>query len=210
MEKSRKKIGIMGGTFDPVHFGHLLIAENAAQQYQLDEVWFMPTGYSPHKEQKYITDDEHRCRMIHLAIEDNPGFILSLEEVESERTNYTYQTLEELQKKYPENEFYFILGGDSLKNFETWRYPERVLNATYILAAVRDDMEGDAFWQQVSYLEQKYNAKGIFALRTPNSSISSREIRQRIYNQKTVRYMLPEKVRAYILENGLYRQYELM
>ena len=200
----------MGGTFDPVHFGHLLIAENAAQQYQLDEVWFMPTGYSPHKEQKYITDDEHRCRMIHLAIEDNPGFILSLEEVESERTNYTYQTLEELQKKYPENEFYFILGGDSLKNFETWRYPERVLNATYILAAVRDDMEGDAFWQQVSYLEQKYNAKGIFALRTPNSSISSREIRQRIYNQKTVRYMLPEKVRAYILENGLYRQYELM
>lgn len=210
MGESRKKIGIMGGTFDPIHFGHLLIAENAAQQYQLEEVWFMPTGTSPHKEQKYITDDEHRCEMIRLAIEGNPNFTLSLEEVESDRTNYTYQTLEELQEKYSENEFYFILGGDSLKNFESWRYPERVLKAAYLLAAVRDDMEGDMFWQQVSHLEQKYQAKGIFALRTPNSSVSSKEIRQRVYNQKTIRYMLPEKVRNYILENGLYRQYELM
>lgn len=209
MDESRKKIGIMGGTFDPVHFGHLLIAENAAQQYQLDEVWFVPTGTSPHKEQKYITDDEQRCEMVRLAIEGNPVFRLSLEEVKSDRVNYTYRTLEDLQEKHPDKEFYFILGGDSLKNFETWRCPERVLRAAYILAAVRDDMEGEAFGQQMSYLEQKYNAKGIFALRTPNSSISSREIRQRVYNQKTIRYMLPEKVRHYILEHGLYRQYEL-
>lgn len=206
MEEKRKKIGILGGTFDPIHYGHLLIAENAAEQYALDEVWFMPTGQSPHKSKQSITDASLRCEMIRLAIEDNPGFRLSRLEAESHETNYTYRTLELLKSIHPDMDFYFILGGDSLKDFETWRNPEQILQMVCILAAVRDDVEGMAFQKQITCLCEKYHAKGIFPLHTPNYSVSSSRIRELIKNQRTVRYMLPENVRAYILEHELYRK----
>ena len=204
MDEIRKKIGIMGGAFDPIHYGHLLIAESAASQYELEEVWFMPTGHSPHKTKQYITEANHRCKMVQLAIEDNPRFLLSRLEIESTETNYTYRTLEILTKQYPDTDFYFILGGDSLKNFESWRKPEQILKLAYVLAAVRDNVEGTEFLEQIAYLNEKYQAKGIFPLNTPNFSVSSHRIRELIGEGKTVRYMIPENVREYIKRYKLY------
>lgn len=206
MEEKRKRIGIMGGTFDPIHYGHLLIAENAAAQYSLDEVWFMPTGHSPHKVQTDISDALHRCAMIERAISDNPIFQLSHFEIESGETNYTYRTLGHLRALYPENDFYFILGGDSLKALEEWRKPERILQTAYILAAIRDDVEGSEFLKQIEHLNKKYSALGVFPLTTPNFSVSSRNIRDLVKKQKTIRYMLPEGVREYIDRHALYQE----
>lgn len=205
MEEKHKRIGIMGGTFDPIHYGHLLIAENAASQYSLNEVWFMPTGHSPHKMQTGISEALHRCEMIEQAISDNPIFQLSRFEIESEETNYTYRTLEHLRALYPENDFYFILGGDSLKDLENWREPERILKTAYVLAAIRDDIEGSEFLKQIEHLNKKYSALGVFPLTTPNFSVSSRNIRDLVKKQKTIRYMLPEGVREYIDRHALYQ-----
>ena len=205
MEKQRK-IGIMGGAFDPIHYGHLLIAENAAEQYGLDQVYFMPTGQSPLKAKRHITDAAHRCEMIQLAIADNPRFRLSTQEIDNEGTSYTYRTLERLKEKHPMDQFFFIMGGDSLKDFETWRYPERIVRAACVLASVRDDVEGDAFRKQLEYLRERFGTEAIFPLSTPNYEVSSHGIRTLTEQGQTIRYMVPESVRAYIEEHGLYRK----
>lgn len=204
MDGNRKKIGIMGGAFDPIHYGHLLIAENAAAQYQLDNVIFMPTGHSPHKTKQHMTDAVHRCEMIRLATFDNPHFSLSLQEIHSKETNYTYRTLELLKETHPTEQLFFIMGGDSLKDFEHWKYPKRILSAARILAAVRDDVDGSNFEQQKDELNAWYGKERIFRLNTPNFSVSSQNIRERVGSGKTIRYMLPECVRLYIMEHQLY------
>ena len=98
--EERKRVGIMGGTFDPIHYGHLMIAENAREQFRLDKVLFLPTGHSPHKQEQYVTDSIHRCRMVALAIADNPVFSLNKMEVESRKTSYTYITMQKLKDIY--------------------------------------------------------------------------------------------------------------
>ncbi len=201
----RIRIGIMGGAFDPIHYGHLLIAENAAAQYQLDQVIFMPTGHSPQKEKQHMTEAVHRMEMVRLAILDHPSFFLSLQEIEAPEINYTYRTLERLQKAHPDKALYFIMGGDSLKDFAHWKEPERILAVARILAAVRDHIDGSAFEAQKDALNQQYGEERIFRLQTPNVSFSSHNIRDRIRSGKTIRYMLPEAVRAYIMEHQLYR-----
>lgn len=209
MKENRKKIGIMGGAFDPIHYGHLLIAENAAAQYGLDQVIFMPTGHSPHKTKQHITDAAHRCEMVRLAIADNPCFSLSMMEINSRETNYTYRTLEQLKSLHPQDELYFIMGGDSLKDFETWVHPERILKSANVLAAIRDNVAGETFQTQIQYLKERFGTEGIYSLSTPNFTVSSHRIRSLIQNKQTVRYMLPEPVRAYILANQLYHPYKL-
>lgn len=204
MEKQSKKIGIMGGAFDPIHYGHLLIAENAAAQFGLDEVIFMLTGISPHKEKKHITDPIHRCEMTKRAISDNPAFSMSTLEIHAEETNYTYRTLEKLKALYPGYELYFIMGGDSLKDFENWRNPQRILMAANVLAAIRDNVEGDVFERQIAHLRERFGTEGIYSLSTPNFTVSSRRIRSLVERGQTIRYMVPEPVREYIIEHGLY------
>lgn len=195
----------MGGAFDPIHYGHLLIAENAAAQYDLDEVHFMPTGQPPHKKKQKLAEAAHRCEMIRLAIETNPRFTLSQLEINTHEVNYTYRTLERIRTAHPKEELFFILGGDSLKDFRSWKYPERILKAACVLAAVRDDVDGSAFQAQLADLNQWYGKERIFPLVTPNFSVSSRNIRQRAAGQKTIRYMLPEPVRNYIADHQLYQ-----
>lgn len=206
MVENQKRIGIMGGAFDPIHYGHLLIAENAAAQYHLDEVHFMPTGQPPHKKKQQLADAKHRCEMISLAIGDNPCFRLSQLEINAHEINYTYLTLERLQAAHPRETLFFILGGDSLKDFKSWRYPERILKAACVLAAVRDDIDGSTFQAQMDALNQWYGEERIFPLVTPNFSVSSRNIRTRAAQQNTIRYMLPEPVRDYIFAHRLYQQ----
>ena len=122
MSKKMKKIGIMGGTFDPIHMGHLILGEKAYEQLGLDKVLFMPCGNPPHKRnRKGRATDEQRAKMVRLAIEDNPHFELSLIEMHEEGYTYTYRTLEQLNVENPDTEYYFIIGADSLYNFDTWR-----------------------------------------------------------------------------------------
>ena len=198
-----KRIGIMGGTFDPVHNGHLLIAENAYEQLALDEVRFIPTGRSPHKQGKQITEGTHRLQMVKLAIADHPDFIADDIELRSEQLSYSYITLQKLCKNAPDDEFYFIMGGDSLRDFKTWYHPEVICSCATLVAAIRDDCDHEHLMVYAKELEQLYSAR-VRLIRTPNLSVASSELRRRIRAGETIRYQVPDVVREYIQSNRLY------
>ena len=197
-----KKIGIMGGTFNPIHYGHLILAENAATQYKLDKIWFMPTGNPPHKKASNVLDVKDRVEMVSLAIRENPKFELSLYEAKKTELCYTAQTLSELKEKFPEQDYFFIMGADSLFDFEMWKSPDIICKKASILAAVRDDIDRQELNEQMKYLKQKYDAN-IFELNTPNFSVSSHNIRNRVEKGASIRYLLPDVVISYIREHNL-------
>lgn len=199
-----KKIGIMGGTFNPIHNGHLLIAENALYQYHLDKIYFIPTGHSPHKGEQMIASAKIRYEMIERAIYGNPGFAASSIEINSPETSYTYHTLEKLTALYPDNRFYFIMGGDSLHDFHSWKNPKRICELCHLLVAVRNDMDKQALEHHANTVRQMFRGE-IDLLNTPNFSVSSREIRDRVRNHDSIRYLVPEEVRIYIEEHQLYK-----
>lgn len=201
---SAQKIGIMGGTFNPVHNGHLLIAENALSQYNLDKVFFVPTGSSPHKSDAKIAPAAIRYSMIEQAICDNPGFGVSSIEIDSNEISYTYRTLEKLYVRYPDVRFYFIMGGDSLKDFPEWVNPGRICELAHLLVAVRNDMDSNVLQPYIQGLKEQFHAS-IDLLNTPNFSVSSCEIRTRIHKGLSIRYLVPEPVRISIEEQQLYR-----
>lgn len=201
----KTKIGLLGGTFDPIHYGHLVIAENAAIQYDLEQVIFIPTGYSPHKKDSEIETVDHRMEMLMMALKDNPTFQFSTMEIESHETSYTYRTLEILHDKFPDWEIYFILGADSLDYLEHWVKPLRIFELAHILAAVRDDMNIPQMQMKAEKLSQQFQAKISF-INTPNIAISSRDIRTRIKQNQSIRYLVPNEVRRYILNKHLYQQ----
>ena len=199
-----KKIGIMGGTFDPVHVGHLILGEAAYRQFSLERVWFMPSGNPPHKRDRTGgATDEQRVEMVRLAISDNPHFRLSLIEMYEDGYSYTYRTLEYLRKQYPDTEFYFIIGGDSLFEFNHWREPQRIANACHIVAAVRNQVSPEKFDTVLSDMRSRYQRE-FLKLDTPNLDISSRHIRDMILKGESVKYYLPDPVIQYIYENHIY------
>ena len=127
MEKTNRKIGIMGGTFDPIHIGHLILGEAAYEQFGLDEVWFLPAGNPPHKRNRAgRAKDAQRVEMVRRAIASNPHFVLCTKEMKDEGYTYSYRTLEAMRKEHPGTEFYFIIGADSLFYFDEWKNPERI------------------------------------------------------------------------------------
>lgn len=199
-----EKIGIMGGTFNPIHNGHLLIAEYAREEFDLNRILFLPTGHSPHKSDLQTAAADRRCDMVALAIKDNPYFQLDFTEVNTPETSYTYRTLQKLKEIYPQAELYFILGADSLFDLEEWKEPAQIFSNCNILAAYREHQNQQDFSEQIAYLNQKYNAR-IFSLQAPVFDVSSRDIRRRIMKQKTVRYLIPEEVEDYIRKTRLYQ-----
>lgn len=200
----KKRIGIMGGTFDPIHIGHLILAEKAYEELSLDEVWFMPSGNPPHKQNREgRATDQQRLEMVQRAIEDNPHFRLSTEEMHPDGYTYTYETLERLHEKYPDHLYYFIIGADSLFDFDMWRKPERICQSACLLVAGRNDLPEESLRKQMTYLENKY--KGTFILlHTPNLDISSQMLRTWIRKGETARYYLVDRVYDYIKEEGIY------
>lgn len=199
-----KKIGILGGTFDPIHYGHLLIAQSAAEEFHLDQVMFLPTGKSPHKSTEQVTTPTLRCRMVEKAIFDHPLFFLSKMEAENTETNYTCLTLQKLVAEHPDSHFYFIMGEDSLDDFSNWKNPAEICRLATILVAVRNDT-GRSIEDKVSIMRDLYHAD-IQMLHAPNFSVSSSEIRERIRTGKSIRYMLPEQIELFIRENSLYQE----
>ena len=200
------KIGIMGGTFDPIHNGHLMLGEYAYHNFELDEIWFLPNGNPPHKDNPDIRKDtEDRVKMTELAIEDVPYFRLSTYETERIEPSYSYRTMEHFRVVYPEHEFYFIIGADSLFSIEKWKCVDRLFKTTVILAAYRGDADTpEEMNGQIRYLNQKYHSD-IRLLRTPILPASSHEIRKQIEEEHIQGLPIPPKVAAYIQEKHLYQ-----
>lgn len=199
------KIGIMGGTFDPIHNGHLMLGKAAFEQFSLDEVWFMPNGNPPHKKSSSIQSEAtKRAVMTELAVEEYPNFRLETYEVEREGISYSYETLEHFRRSRSGDEFYFIIGADSLFAIESWAEPKRIFSACIILAAYRDEIDTPyKIQKQIVYLQKKYGARIQF-LETPLMNVSSHELREMIKEGKNVTSYLPEKVEKYIKKEGLY------
>ena len=201
----KKRIGIMGGTFDPIHIGHLILAEKAYEELALDEVWFMPSGNPPHKQNREgRASDQQRVEMVRKSIADNPHFRLSTEEMHPDGYTYTYETLERLHKKYPDQTFYFIIGADSLFNFDTWMEPERICQEAVLVVATRDHTPLKELDQQMQLLSQKYNGNFI-RLDTMNIDVSSELLRSWHESGQSLRYYVPKPVISYIEKNDIYK-----
>ncbi|NLJ96918.1 MAG: nicotinate-nucleotide adenylyltransferase [Clostridiales bacterium] len=198
-----KKVGIMGGTFNPIHIGHLYLAEHAYEQAQLDYVLFMPTLNPPHKKEISIESASHRLAMVDLAIKDNPHFRLS--DIEYQRTGMTYtsDTLKVLKEINPDTEYYYIVGGDSLMMMDKWMDPQSVFDLSTIVAGARNQYSDSELENQAKHLENTYNGK-VILLDMPIVEISSEIIRERVTNKKTIRYYVPDEVWSYINDNKLY------
>ena len=199
------KIGILGGTFDPIHNGHLMLGEYAYRQFDLDLIWFMPNGNPPHKSNDSIeSQTKHRVEMVKRAISGTEYFSLQPYEAETKEVHYSYKTMDYFKRSYPEHEFYFIIGADSLFSIEKWVHPEILLKKCVILAAYRDEKGTEEMLAQIAYLNQKYQAD-IRLLNTPNVDISSSEIREMLKDGQSIQEIVPDTVYAYIEENQLYR-----
>lgn len=194
----------MGGTFNPIHIGHLIIAEKAREQLHLDDVLFMPSGTPYMKNEEDVLPKDIRAEMTRLAIEDNPFFDISTIEVDKEGKTYTYETLEQLRNYNESTEYYFIMGADSLWNIEDWKEPQKIFANCHVLAAVRENRSSTEMEEQAAYLKDKYNAS-IFLLKCSNIEISSTMIRNMIREGESIRYLVPEAVYDYIIKNKLYK-----
>lgn len=199
-----KKIGIMGGTFNPIHNGHLFLAENAYEQIGLDEILFMPSKNPPHKAKPDMVTDQQRVDMIALAIHGNPHFTLSTIELEREGFTYTADTLTLLKKAQSEVRYYFIVGADSLLMMHQWYQPQIIFDQCTVVAAARDQVDITRLSGCAEELKERYHAD-ILLVQMPTVQISSADIRKRIAQNKTIRYYLPEQVMEYIEKHRLYR-----
>lgn len=198
-----KKTGIMGGTFNPVHNGHLALARKAKEQFALDEILFIPCGEPYMKAAQKVESGQIRAEMTALAIQDEPCFFLSMLEIEHSGSTYTYETLERLKEQEPDTEYYFILGADNLFQITKWAKPERIFANCRLLAAVRDDKTVADMEAQIRFLEREYQAV-IFLLRIDHMDISSSQIRRKVAERISIEADVPASVRAYIEEKGLY------
>lgn len=199
----RRKIGLLGGSFDPIHQGHLNIASQARIEFDLDEIWFIPAGHSPNKEEGKMTSAEIRTAMVALAIADYPYFKLSRIEVDANETSYTYLTLSKLTSMYPDTQFYFIMGADSLDYLEQWCYPEIICQKAIILTAVRDDMDIVQIKEKILALSELFEAQ-IYPIHGGRTDISSTVLREQISSGGEKPNLLPVAVWNYICEHGLY------
>lgn len=197
------RIGIMGGTFDPIHNGHLTLGRTALIQYSLDEVWFMPNGNPPHKE-NIAAPIEARCKMTELAIRNIKEFRLELYEADEKTVSCSYETLEHFYETRKSDKLYFIIGADSLFMIESWVKPERIFPVCTLLAACRDEVSTPEKMNiQINYLKKKYGAE-IGILKAPLMPVSSHELRERIRSGKDFSDYIPWNVAEYIKKEGLY------
>ncbi|QEK13608.1 nicotinate-nucleotide adenylyltransferase [Crassaminicella thermophila] len=207
MNKSSEKyskIGIMGGTFDPIHYGHLVIAEQIRCEYNLEKVIFIPAGIPPHKSNLCVTDSKHRYLMTLLATITNPHFEVSKIELESNKISYTIHTIEKLKKIYHEDtELYFITGADAICELDTWKDVKRLTQLCQFIAATRPGLKLSHVDAKIKEFQNKYNAL-IRKINLPALAISSTDIRNRVKEGQSIKYLLPESVEYYIYKNKLY------
>lgn len=200
-----ERIGIFGGTFDPIHNGHLILAEYARASFGLDKLIFIPTGKSPHKEDIYITPKLHRYNMVLLAINLNPNYFLSAIEILKDGIAYTVDTIKYLNTKFEGKEIYFILGSDSFLQIHKWKNYEELLGLCSFIVLKRHNSGGDKLDKRIKELTTLYNSR-IYILESPLIDISSTDIRNRKRKGLPIRYLVPESVEAYVVKNDLYKE----
>lgn len=195
--KQGKRIGLLGGTFDPIHYAHLLAAEQARDQMGLDEIWLVPAKIPPHKERSDIAAAHHRLRMAELAASDHPSFRVSDVELQREGLSYTIDTIIEIKELYPHDEFFFIIGGDMVEMLPQWyRFTELCTMVHFIgLARPGAHYDKQALLPYVTFVEM------------PTVDISSTLIRQRVRSGRSIRYLVPDAVERYIKEHRLYESF---
>lgn len=199
-----RKIGIMGGTFDPIHYGHLVLAEQIRTQFDLEKILFIPAGIPPHKQDMDITSSKHRYFMTLLATITNPAFEVSKIEIEEESISYTVNTIRKLKSIYRNAELYFITGADALYELDTWNDLDNLLKMCNFIAATRPGIDNKILVEKKEYFNNKYDAN-IIITAVPALAISSTDIRNRIKDGESIKYIVPESVEYYIYKNGLYK-----
>jgi nicotinate-nucleotide adenylyltransferase len=199
------QVGVLGGTFDPIHLGHLIIAEEARERLKLEQVIFVPAGQPWLKAEQPLAPARHRVRMVELAVASNPCFQVASNEVERAGPSYTVDTLEELQQKLgADATLHFIMGMDALEQFHRWKEPERLLELCQLVVVNRPGHQA----VDVGNVTPRYpQASGrVTLLSAPRIEISSTDIRRRAAQGISFRYQTPEAVERYILEHRLYQQ----
>ncbi len=200
------RIGVFGGTFDPVHYGHLLLAESCREQCQLDEVWLVPAATPPHKRQQDLTPAKSRLTMLELAIAGHGSFRLSTLELDRGGLSYTVQTLTEIHTCHPEAELFFLMGGDSLRDLPTWREPARICELAIPTVVVRAGAPAPDFnCLQTFVSSSRMEQIRTFQVTMPVIELSSSEIRTRVAAGQSIRFRTPRGVEKFIETNGLYR-----
>ena len=199
------RIAIMGGTFDPIHYGHLATAESVRWRYNADKVFFIPSGCPPHKDINFVTNNERRYEMTLLATKSNPNFEVSRIEIDRPGRTYTIDTITELKEKYgSEVEILFITGADVVHSIFTWKSWEKLLTLCDFVAATRPGYKKSEMFKRIEYMREAYESK-IHFIEVPALDISSSDIRERVSEGRTIKYLLPECVEEYIYENSLYK-----
>ncbi|WP_085523300.1 nicotinate-nucleotide adenylyltransferase [Tuberibacillus sp. Marseille-P3662] len=189
-----KNIGLLGGSFDPPHYGHLIMAQEALEKFQLDKVWFLPSYIPPHKRKKTTSASvSHRLNMLKLAIADTPAFDVSTIEIEREGKSYTYDTIKTLKHRFSDVCFYFMIGGDMINDLPNWHNIDELSQMI--------DFVG---FKRAGYQLKKPDNVSIHEVDMPEIQISSTMVRERIKNHQHYRYFIPENVRQYIEEKDVY------
>jgi len=198
--ENKKRVGIMGGTFNPIHYGHLRLAQEAQEQVLLDKILFMPSGRSYMK--KNVLDTQKRVEMTALAIKQYSKFELSLIEAQKTGNTYTCDTLQYLTRTNSDTQYYFIIGADSLFQIEQWKSPEQIFQLAILICAIRDDYDFDTIRKKGEALAE--SGADIIYLNTPKWDISSTDIRAKVKSRISIRGLVPPEVALYIEQEHLY------
>lgn len=205
-ESKKMKIGIMGGTFNPIHYAHLLTAEFIREKYELDKIVFIPSGNPPHKKNN-ILNKYDRYNMVSIAVMDNENFLISDIEVKKEQKTYTIDTLRYIKSNYSNLAIYFITGADAIYDIESWKDVKENFEIATFIAATRPGISNEKFQEKIKALKNKYNAN-IISIGVPALDISSTYIRNQLENNNSIKYLVSEGVYRYIHSNNLYRDGE--
>ena len=193
----KEKLGIFGGTFDPIHLGHLILAEELKEELGLQKVIFVPSANPPHKGSSVLSEAKHRFMMTQIAIQDNPAFVLSDLELKREGKSYTIETINQFKELYPQSELYLLLGSDVLEELHLWKEPEKIFEQIKVVIAKRPGF--DKMYPQNSYVKKSQ------VISIDGLNISSSRIRERVKAGKSVRYLVPPGVEEFIQAKNLYK-----
>lgn len=199
------RLGILGGTFDPVHYGHLLMAESCRQQLNLDEVRLIPARHPPHKPGQIITDGHARADMLTFAVAGYPEFVVDRRELKRVGPSFTVDTLSELQAEWPEAELFFLMGADSLRDLQTWRDPLRISQLATLVVCNRPGL-AELTQPQILDWAGTEIAPRVVTVSMPGTDLSGTDLRDRVRAGLGLRFLTPRAVEAYIDQHQLYRE----